>query len=805
MEINLNKIVGYLLVVMLAMLPSITLAAEPSEQTPADGQQTKSIALPDISEIIPKAAELSGKLAALENKIQSKLDLDLFTERYTHIKTNIDQYTHELETLKTSGDYRTTKLIVLRQNIDREHERLSFFSNPLRREVRRLGQWRREWVAEQKQWNQWQAAWLEQDVPEQIQLVFTEANGKITAGLDLIGPQLAIMLTKQENIGDIQEKIYALDAELEGLIMDKRFGTFLYSSPPMYSGRYFSQFTLDLWKASFQSGHSIVWSDAEYWSQLVWIIPFQLFALLVLCVSIYHKRQSLKESEHWRFIGERMFSASLFLIGMVTMMLYEFEGFPLTWKLINAIVVGVSFARVIGCLAQNLWRKHLVYGLTTFLLITGFMEILDFPLPLFRLFIMLASVIGLVCCWKWATDNKRLEGPFIITGLLRLASVFFTVIVVVEIWGKDALAFYLFTAITKSTAVVLLLSLFLRLIHGIAEWLFRVSALRKAVVLYSDDIDSIVQRTMSFIWIAAWGLLLLPALLMVWGVYDSLQKATQGFWDFGFDVGSQRITIGLIIIVIAVLYGSFFVSWIFQKFFLDVLLRKRKIQRGVRVSFERLIHYFVVFIGFMLAISLLGFDITKFTIILSALGVGIGFGLQGIVNDFVSGLILLFERPIRQGDIIEIGGIWAEVKKIGLRATSVQTFDQADLIIPNADLTKNQVTNWTLSSRQVRVTVPVGVAYGSDVPLVFEILTECAKENEMVANHPESQVLFLKFGESSLNFELRAWVKDTDYRLQAKSQLHQEIDKRFREANIVIAFPQRDLHIRSMDKSNLQF
>ncbi|MHC5102409.1 MAG: mechanosensitive ion channel family protein [Planctomycetota bacterium] len=224
-------------------------------------------------------------------------------------------------------------------------------------------------------------------------------------------------------------------------------------------------------------------------------------------------------------------------------------------------------------------------------------------------------------------------------------------------------------------------------------------------------------------------------------------------------------------------------------------------QRGVRLSIERLIHYAVICIGFLLVISIIGFDLTKFTILISALGVGIGFGLQGVVNNFVSGLILLFEQPVRQGDIVEVAGVWAEVKNIGLRATTVRTFDQADLIIPNADLTTNQVTNWTLSSRQVRLIIPVGVAYGSDVPLVFEILTECAQANEKVAKTPEPVVLFLKFGESSLDFELRVWIIDTDYRLRVRSQLHQEIDRRFREANIVIAFPQRDVHLQTPNES----
>jgi small-conductance mechanosensitive channel len=153
------------------------------------------------------------------------------------------------------------------------------------------------------------------------------------------------------------------------------------------------------------------------------------------------------------------------------------------------------------------------------------------------------------------------------------------------------------------------------------------------------------------------------------------------------------------------------------------------------------------------------------------------------------------------GDTVEIGGKWAEIKRIGLRATTVQTFDEADVIIPNADLVTNQVTNWTLTNRRVRLLVPVGVAYGSDVPLVMETLVACAKDHEMLTAFPPPQVLFLNFGESSLDFELRVWVKDADNRLNVQSELHQEIARRFREAKIEIAFPQQDLHLRSVDES----
>jgi small-conductance mechanosensitive channel len=172
------------------------------------------------------------------------------------------------------------------------------------------------------------------------------------------------------------------------------------------------------------------------------------------------------------------------------------------------------------------------------------------------------------------------------------------------------------------------------------------------------------------------------------------------------------------------------------------------------------------------------------TLLVSALGVGIGFGLQTIVNNFVCGLILLFERPLRVGDTIELGGKLAKIAKIGLRATTVRTGDQANVIVPNADLITSQVTNWTLVDRHARSIIPVGVTRGSDVPLVMQTLRECALAHPGVLKSPEPQILFRGFGDSSRNFELRVWVADVDNRLQVESDLQQDIDRRFRQAGI---------------------
>ena len=296
------------------------------------------------------------------------------------------------------------------------------------------------------------------------------------------------------------------------------------------------------------------------------------------------------------------------------------------------------------------------------------------------------------------------------------------------------------------------------------------------------------------------GILVLSFLLTLWMAYDSPMAAVKGLLSLGFTLGSQQFSVSLVIAAVCFVYGSFLVSWVIQRLFLEKLAAKRGMETGVKISISRLVHYVLISVGFFLAIVALGFDLTKFTIVLGALGVGIGFGLQAIVNNFICGLILLFERPVRVGDNIEVGGVWAVVKKIGLRSTIVQTFDRADLIIPNADLVTNQVINWTLTDRFVRLIIPVGVAYGSDVSLVFDTLMQCAKEHPKVSLLYPPQVLFLSFGESSLDFELRVWLADADERLLVKSALHREIDQKFREAGIEIAFPQRDLHIRSVDE-----
>jgi small-conductance mechanosensitive channel len=800
MRLHAKKILGVLLPMAVILISSHVPAQEPSQGDQTSGAKEElTAAAPDLADIVPLAAKLSGRLVDLENKVESGLDVSAVEKEYAGIEAKLKGLAGQLQQLKDSKDYQYTELVELRGAIEKENELFEKISKPLSEAIRQLGTWRKEWLAEKKRWNEWQSSLLEEGVLDPIKSTFAKANDTIETALNLVLPQLKAMLAVQEKAGNTQAKIEALAAELDALILVGRRGILIDASPPMLSSRYFSQFRSGLWYELKQGLHAISWPDSRFFARQGWIVFLQGFFSLVVIIAVYRNRQVLNESKRWRFLAARPFSVAFFLGIIGTGLFYEYGGAPEGLKLANTMVGGISFARLSGSLIETSWKRQFVYGLTTVFIITRLMYTVSLPLPLFRLYTGLTALVGLLFCLRWAGESVVHKDSPLYTWSLRLGSFLFGVIIIAELWGKGELALGLFISSIHSIAIVLPLVLYSQMIRGGLEWVFHGSPLRRVTPLHSDA-DAIIPRVALFIDVAIW-VLLLAAILWIWGVYYSLGEAIKGLLALGFNLGSQRITTGSVIVSAGLVYGSFLLSRILEKLLTDEVLVRRRVEKGVRVSIGRLVHYIIIFIGFLLALLTLGFEFTQLTIMVSALGVGIGFGLQSVVNNFMSGLILLFERPVRVGDYIEFDGNWAEIKRIGLRATTVQTFDQADVIIPNAELVTHRVTNWTLSNRLVRIHIRVGVAYGSDVPLIMETLTACTKANSKVAKTPAPQVLFLSFGESSLDFDLRVWVLDADDMMNVISELHQEIDRRFREGKIEIAFPQRDLHLRSMDQS----
>jgi potassium efflux system protein len=230
-----------------------------------------------------------------------------------------------------------------------------------------------------------------------------------------------------------------------------------------------------------------------------------------------------------------------------------------------------------------------------------------------------------------------------------------------------------------------------------------------------------------------------------------------------------------------------------------VVLQRLPLDAGSRYALSTVVRYTILIFGIMVASGALGVSWSKVQWIVAALTFGLAFGLQEIFANFVSGLIILAERPVRVGDAVTVGGISGKVSRIRMRATTITDWDRKELIVPNKSFVTDQVVNWTLSDPTLRVTVPVGISYGADIDKAEEILLRVAKADESVLADPPPQALFLGFGDSTLNFEVRVFIPHLDHLLTTRHRLHRAITKAFREAGIEIAFPQRDLHVRSAD------
>lgn len=265
-----------------------------------------------------------------------------------------------------------------------------------------------------------------------------------------------------------------------------------------------------------------------------------------------------------------------------------------------------------------------------------------------------------------------------------------------------------------------------------------------------------------------------------------------------FNIGQTNVTLWLVLNVIFFVILLIFLTGKLKKWILDVISKRAHISRGVGDAIATIVRYVLVIIGIMIILQSMGIDLSSLMVLAGALGVGLGFGLQNIVNNLLSGIIILFERPIKIGDRVVVGQIEGNVTEINIRATTVVTNSNVAIIIPNSEFISANVTNLSYTDDRIRFDIPVGVAYSSDVQLVTKALLEVAEEEEGILSVPKPAVLFLEFGDSSYNFVLRVWTSQyLKTPKKFKSLVNYRIWQKFKDYNIEVPFPQRDLHLRS--------
>lgn len=282
------------------------------------------------------------------------------------------------------------------------------------------------------------------------------------------------------------------------------------------------------------------------------------------------------------------------------------------------------------------------------------------------------------------------------------------------------------------------------------------------------------------------------------GGQELWEKIDYYFKDFIlFKIQDVGITISHFVVAIVAVIISLLISKVVRSALKKHLFKTFDIDTGLQYALLRFIHYIIVIIGLYIGLKTVNIPLGAIVGLFAVIGVGIGFGLQNLTSNFISGVILLLERPVKVGDRLEVNEVWGDVKRISLRTTLIETPDNIAIIVPNSKLLENEVINYSYGDPKIRLRIPVGIAYGSDCEKVTNLLVNVAEQNDRVLKNPAAKVWFSEFGDSSLNFILLCWIPNSSIKFDVRSELNYAIDRVFREQQIEIPFPQHDLHLRS--------
>jgi len=540
---------------------------------------------------------------------------------------------------------------------------------------------------------------------------------------------------------------------------------------------------------------------------------FYLFGLLVIALifiikylkkgfDLYHPIESSFEKSTKSILYNQSWIIIVFISLIITKIL--FSNLP---DLINDILTLLLLLSVIPIVNSSISRKfkNIVYIVILFFLLESAKTYIWFESYQYRLYLLLEAFLVIISLYYFThpyRQIKALANTKLSLFLIKLTPVFYLLIIVSvisNIIGYTNLTDISLKICTQGVVLSVIFYGILIVIQAISYGVLHrhYNAQASFDVIKKLKLETKLAQYTGLTIFVVWFLLLLQVL-------DLLQAILNFFSDIltePYIIGSISFTISAIATFLFILIASFVITKLIS-FVLDEgdnTLKFLHLPKGIPRAISVVLRYLILAFGIVFAISSLGIDLSEFNLMAGALGLGIGFGLQNVISNFVSGLILIFERPILPGDTVEVNNLMGTVNKIGVRSSKVSTFDGADVVVPNNNLVSNDLINWTLSSNLKRTEILIGTSYDSNPNVVLDVLLQCANNYPDLVKDPAPNALFSDFGDNSLNFRLRFWTHFS-ISLQAKSDISIAIYNKFKEHNIKIPFPQQDVYIKNYPK-----
>ena len=757
-----------------------------------------------ISEIPIKLEETSAFLFDLHKNVLKpdeiknlETELNIILKNYYSLKAQTDSVKLE--------DQLTTELREFQQKWTFQKQDIEDWSDDVTNRTEKLEEQKKTLLKKKAVWLKTDSLAIEEKADENIVMKIEQMLDEFNKAEELTIKEINNSLTLQTKLSKQSVDVSLTLKKINDLILAKKREIFVRNAPPIWialssrkdNDEFLTQIK-NIW--DMYTITAMVYYTENKNSIVSSIIL--LLLLFVLVKTLRHHSKNLKSEDpnviRALKVLQSPLSASILVWLWVMGMFYSHM--PLSFLSLIRIILIIPLIAVLNRII-NRYLKILLYFFALLYILQQLKQTAASDTEIERvllLIINLFSVAGFI--WliakKWFDKafykpSHQIKARFLIKTLLVLS----TITLVANILGYVMLSLTLVNGILNSVYGIIILITAGLALQSIVIIFIRTNIAKSINVVknYPEKIEKALAKTVNLIVT----LLSIIIVLNNFGTREIVFEWLEDALNYEWTLGSFSISLGSVLVFIISIWLAVLVAR-FVRFILEGdILPRLNLARGVPGAVSTISTYVIIGFGIILAVMGAGIDLNTFALLAGALGVGIGFGLQDVVNNFISGLILIFERPIQVGDAVQVEDLSGRVTHIGIRSSTVKTWDGAEVIVPNGNLISNKLINWTLSDQRRRIEIKVGVAYGTDVSLVMETLLDCAKQNEKILEFPTPSVLFEDFADSSLNFELRCWARDFESWIEIRSEIRVAIDKAFKEKNIEIPFPQRDLHLKS--------